>query len=73
MSNLSNLKKSIEYQLTLKKMWNGGGMGWGAFSCYKKTNDVSIQQMTWALFNIQPTLNRLFNNCLMSFWYIDID
>ena len=46
MSNLSNLKKSIEYQLTLKKMWNGGGMGRGAFSCYKKTNDVSIQQMT---------------------------
>ena len=46
MSNLSNLKKSIEYQLTLKKMWNGGGMGRGTFSCYKKTNDVSIQQMT---------------------------
>ena len=37
--------------------------------CYKEINDVSIQQMISAFFYFQPTLNRLFNNCIKLCWY----
>ena len=34
------------------------------FTCYKETNDVSLQQMMSAFFQIQHTLNRLYHNCI---------
>lgn len=38
------------------------------FSCYKKTDDVSIKHMASAFFNIPPTSNRWINNCVKLFF-----
>ena len=39
------------------------------FPCCKETNNVTICQMMSAVFYTQPTLNRLFNNCIKLYWY----
>ena len=36
----------------------------------KETNDASIKQTTWAFLYLQPTLNRLFNDCKKLYWYL---
>ena len=38
-------------------------------TCYKETNDVSLEQMMSAFFHFQHTLYRLFNNCIKLYWY----
>ena len=44
--------------------------GFFKFPCYRETNDVSIQQMMLAFSHSQPTLNRLFNNCIKLLDYL---
>ena len=41
------------------------------FPCCKESNDVKYNR--WCqhfLFNLQPTLNRLFNSCVKLYWYL---
>ena len=40
-----------------------------ACPCYKLTNDVDIWQKMSKFFHFQPTLKRLFNNCITLYWF----